>query len=43
MVATRHFDNARPLRTLEEISVSILSIEKEVKGLLDGLQNRSPK
>jgi hypothetical protein len=43
MVATRHFDKPQPLRALKEISVSILAVEKEAKGLLDGLQNRSPK
>jgi len=34
---TRHFYKARPLRTLEEISADILSIEEEAEGLLDGL------
>jgi type I restriction-modification system DNA methylase subunit len=34
---TRHFYKPQPLRSLEEISVDILSIEKESEGLLDGL------
>jgi type I restriction enzyme M protein len=34
---TRHFYKPQPLRTLEEISADILSIEKEAEGLLDGL------
>jgi type I restriction enzyme M protein len=34
---TRHFYKPQPLRTLEEISAEILTIEKEAEGLLDGL------
>ena len=34
---TRHFYKPQPLRTLEEISVDILAIERESEGLLDGL------
>jgi type I restriction enzyme M protein len=34
---TRHFYKPQPLRTLEEISADILSIEKETEGLLDDL------
>jgi len=34
---TRHFYKPQPLRTLAEISVDILAIEKEAEGLLDGL------
>jgi type I restriction enzyme M protein len=34
---TRHFYKPQPLRTLEEISADILSVEKEAEGLLDGL------
>lgn len=34
---TRHFYKPQPLRTLDEISADILAIEKESKGLLDGL------
>jgi type I restriction enzyme M protein len=34
---TRHFYKPQRLRTLEEISADILSIEKEAEGLLDGL------
>ena len=34
---TRHFYKPQPLRTLAEVSVDILAIEKEAEGLLDGL------
>ena len=34
---TRHFYKPQPLRTLDEISTDILTIEKEAEGLLDGL------
>lgn len=34
---TRHFYKPQPLRTLEEISADILTVEKEAEGLLDGL------
>jgi type I restriction enzyme M protein len=38
---TRHFYKPQPLRTLEEISVDILAVEKEAEGLLDGLMKGS--
>lgn len=34
---TQHFYKPRPLRSLDEISADILTIEKEAEGLLDGL------
>ena len=34
---TRHFYKPQPLRSLEDISVDILEVEKEAGGLLDGL------
>ena len=34
---TRHFYKPQPLRTLEEISADILTVEKGAEGLLDGL------
>jgi type I restriction enzyme M protein len=37
----RHFYKPPPLRTLEEISIDILAIEKEAEGLLDGLLKAS--
>ena len=34
---TRHFYKPQPMRTLEEITADILSIEEEAEGLLDDL------
>lgn len=34
---TRHFYKPQPLRTLDEISADIITIEKEAEGLLEGL------
>jgi type I restriction enzyme M protein len=34
---TRHFYQPKPLRTLEEIRIDILAVEKEAEGLLDEL------
>ncbi len=34
---SRHFYKPQPLRSLEEISMDILAIEREAEGLLDGL------
>ena len=43
MSFTRHFDKPQSLRALEEISVSILAIEKEAEGLPRGLLKSSPE
>lgn len=43
MSFTRHFDKPKSLRALEEISVSILAIEKEAEGLPRGLLKSSPE
>jgi type I restriction enzyme M protein len=40
---TRHFYKPQPLRTLEEISADILTIEKEAEGLLDDLLKGAAK